>query len=187
MVLPIYIYGQPVLRQVSEDVDLNEKESLIALTQDMYDTLKHSGGVGLAAPQIGKAIRVVVIDLDVISEDLPEYKGFRHVFYNPHIIETSEEEETISEGCLSLPGISEDVTRPSRIRVTYYDDNFEKHDEWVEGYLARVMQHEFDHLEGHVFIDRISPFRRKMNFSKINNFLKGKARCNYKVKTVKKT
>ena len=186
MILAIYIYGQPVLRQVSEDVDLNEKESLIALTQDMYDTLKHSGGVGLAAPQIGKAIRVVVIDLDVISEDLPEYKGFRHVFYNPHIIETSEEEETISEGCLSLPGISEDVTRPSRIRVTYYDDNFEKHDEWVEGDLARVMQHEFDHLEGHVFIDRISPFRRKMNFSKINNFLKGKARCNYKVKTVKK-
>ncbi len=186
MVLPIYIYGQPVLRQVCQDVDLNDKENLLALTQDMYDTLAHSSGVGLAGPQVGKPIRVVVIDLDIISDDLPEYKGFRHAFYNAHIIEVSEETETMSEGCLSLPGISEDVTRPSKIRVQYYDDKFEFHDEWVEGYLARVMQHEFDHLEGHVFIERISPFRRKMNFSKINNFLKGKARCSYKVKTVKK-
>ena len=186
MILPIYIYGQPVLREISTDVDLNNKEELLSLTQDMYETLARSGGVGLAGPQIGKPIRVVVIDLDVISDDIPEYKGYRHAFYNAHIIETSEETETISEGCLSLPGISEDVTRPSKIRVSYYDDNFEHHDEWVEGYLARVMEHEFDHLEGHVFIDRISPFRRKMNSGKINNFLKGKARCSYKVKTVKK-
>lgn len=187
MILPIYIYGQPVLREVSKDVDINDKENLLALTQDMYETLARSGGVGLAGPQIGQAIRVVVIDLDVISEDMPEYQGYRHAFYNAHIVEESEETETINEGCLSLPGISEEVTRAAKIRVTYYDDNFEFHDEWVEGYLARVMQHEFDHLEGHVFIDRISPFRRKMNFSKINNFLKGKARCSYKVKTVKKS
>ena len=186
MVLPIYIYGQPVLRQVCQDVDINDKENLLTLTRDMYDTLTHSGGVGLAAPQVGKPIRVVVIDLDIISEDMPEYKDYRHAFYNAHIVEVSEETETISEGCLSLPGISEDVTRPSKIRVTYYDDDFNYRDEWVEGYLARVMQHEFDHLEGHVFIEKISPFRRKMNFSKINNFLKGKARCSYKVKTVKK-
>ena len=186
MILPIYIYGQPVLKEISKDVDINEREELEAFTRDMYDTLDKSGGIGLAAPQVGKAIRVVVIDLDILADDMPEYKGYRHTFYNAHSIETSEETETMSEGCLSLPGISEEVTRPSRIHVTYYDENFQPHDEWVEGYLARVMQHEFDHLEGHVFTDRISPFRRKMNTGKFNNFLKGKARCSYKVKTVKK-
>lgn len=185
MILPIYIYGMPVLREVAQDVELN-KEELDNLSKDMFETLAIADGVGLAGPQIGKAIRVVVIDLDVISEDYPEYKGFKHTYYNAHILETGEETSTMSEGCLSLPGISENVTRPTKIHITYYDENLQFHDEWVEGFLARVMQHEFDHLEGHMFIDHISAFRRQMNKAKLSSFLKGKVRTHYKVKTTKK-
>lgn len=185
MKLPIYIYGMPVLREVAQDVELNH-DVLDPLVKDMYETLEASNGVGLAAPQIGKSIRVVVIDLNILSDDLPEYKGFRHVYFNAHIHETNDETETMEEGCLSLPGISESVTRPTRIRVSYDDENFIHHDEWVEGYLARVMQHEFDHLEGRMFIDHISTFRKQMNKSKLLAFLKGKTHCSYKVKTVKK-
>lgn len=174
-----------MLRQVAEDVEPN-KEVIDPLVDDMFETLDNSQGVGLAAPQIGKSIRVVVVDLDVLSEDMPEYKDFRHAYINGHILETSEETESMNEGCLSLPGISEDVVRPKKVRVKYLDENMNPHDEWVEGYLARVLQHEFDHLEGHLFIDHISAFRRGLIKSKLNNFLKGKARCNYKVKTVKK-
>ena len=182
MKLPIYIYGMPVLRRVADDVELN-REELDVLKADMFETLDASGGIGLAAPQIGRSIRVVVIDLDVLSDDLPEYKGFHRVFYNAHILETAGDTETMEEGCLSLPGISEKVTRPTRIHVTYYDDELQPHDEWVGGYLARVMQHEFDHLEGHMFIDHLSPFRRQMLKSKLQGFLKGKVNCSYRVKT----
>jgi len=186
MILPIYIYGQPVLRKVAEDIDKDYPE-LDKLIEDMFETLAESEGIGLAAPQIGKAIRVVVIDLDVISDDLPEYKGFRKAFINAHIIEKDEKQtETMEEGCLSLPGIHEKVTRSKRIHVKYLDDKFVEHDEWVEGYLARVMQHEFDHLEGHVFIDHISPLRKQLINSKLKNFLQGKVRCSYRVKPVKR-
>lgn len=185
MILPIYIYGQPVLRQVAQDVE-PDNETLAPLISDMFETLANSQGVGLAAPQIGKSIRVVVVDLDVLSDELPEYKDFRHAYINGHILETSQDTESMSEGCLSLPGISEDVVRPKKVHVSYLDEQLNPHDEWVEGYLARVLQHEFDHLEGHLFIDHISAFRRCMIKGKLNNFLKGKARCNYKVKTVKK-
>ena len=185
MKLPIYIYGMPVLREVAKDVELN-KEILGPLIKDMFETLEASNGVGLAAPQIGKSIRVVVIDLDVLSDEHPEYKNFRHVYYNARVIEGGDETCTLEEGCLSLPGISEKVERPMKVHVSYYDEDFNYHDEWVNGYLARVMQHEFDHLEGHMFIDHISSFRRQMNKSRINSFLKGKVRCSYKVKTVKK-
>ena len=185
MKYPIYIYGMPVLRKVAQDVEL-DKAKLDKLSADMFETLDASGGIGLAAPQIGKAVRVVVIDLDVLSEDLPDYKGFRRAFYNAHIIETGEETETLEEGCLSLPGISEKVMRSTRIHVAYYDEDLQQHDEWVGGYLARVMQHEFDHLEGRLFIDRLSPFRKRMLKSKLAAFLKGKVSCSYRVKTLKK-
>ena len=157
MVLPIYIYGHPVLRKVAEDIPA-DYPGLQQLITDMWDTLAESEGIGLAAPQIGKSIRVVVIDLDVLSEDMPEYKGFRHVYINPHIVEYDDTEtDVMEEGCLSLPGIHEKVTRPTRIHVRYEDADRVEHDEWVDGYLARVMQHEFDHLDAHMFIDRISP------------------------------
>lgn len=186
MILPIYIYGQPVLRKVAEDItpDYPQLKELIA---DMWDTLAESEGIGLAAPQIGKAIRLSVIDLDVISDDLPEYKDFRKVFINPHIIEYDESNtDTSEEGCLSLPAIHEKVVRPTRIHVAWDDEQFLHHDEWIEGYLARVMQHEFDHLEGKMFIDHLSPFRKQMIRSKLKALSAGKVRCGYRVKPYKK-
>lgn len=183
MILPIYLYGQPVLRKVAEDItpDYPELKSLI---ESMFDTMHQAEGIGLAAPQVGLAIRLVVVDLDVLSEDFPEFKDFRRVYINAHIIETSDETDTMEEGCLSLPGIHEKVTRSSRIHVQYLDENFVEHDEWVEGYLARVMQHEFDHLEGKVFSDRISMLRRQMNKTKLGNLAKGKVACGYKTKRI---
>lgn len=182
MILPIYTYGQPVLRKVAEDID-EIYPNLKGLIQDMYETLEHSEGIGLAAPQIGLDIRLVVINLDIISDDLPEYKGYIKTFINPHILEYDDTNtELMEEGCLSVPGIHESVRRPTRIHVKYQDENFEEHEEWVEGYLARVMQHEFDHLEGTMFIDRLSMLRKQMIKGKLNSLLKGNFRCSYKIK-----
>lgn len=182
MILPIYTFGQPVLRKVAEDITPDYPE-LKELIENMYETLERSEGIGLAAPQVGLPIRVVVINLDLISDDLPEYKGYVRAFVNPHIVEADDTKtETMEEGCLSLPGIHEPVKRPTRIHVTYMDENFEAHDEWVDGYLARVMQHEFDHLEGKMFIDHLSMLRKQMIKGKLGNLLKGNFRCDYKVK-----
>ena len=186
MVLPIYIYGQPVLRKVAEDItpDYPELKQLIA---DMWETLAESEGIGLAAPQIGRAIRLSVIDLDVISEDFPEYKDFRQVYINPHIVEHDETKtESSEEGCLSLPAIHEKVVRPTRIHVEWDDEQFQHHDEWIEGYLARVMQHEFDHLDGKMFIDRISALRKQLIKNKLKALTLGRYRCGYKTKPVKR-
>lgn len=183
MILPIYLYGQSVLRKVTEDItpDYPELETLI---QNMWETLAQAEGVGLAAPQIGLPIRLVIIDLDPLADEYPEYKDFRKVYINAHIIETSEETDSMEEGCLSIPGVHEKVTRPSRIRVQYMDENFQEHDEWVGGFLARAMQHEFDHLEGKVFSDHLSPLRRQMNKNKLGNLVKGNVSCAYKTKRV---
>ncbi len=186
MILPIYIYGQPVLRKVAEDIPA-DYPNLDELIRDMFETLVESDGVGLAAPQIGKSIRVVVIDLDVLSDELPEYKDFRKAYINPHILEYDDTNtETMEEGCLSFPAIHEKVTRPTRIRVSYMDADMKPHDEWVDGYLARVMQHEFDHLEGKVFVDRISPLRKQLIKSKMRALLQGRYRCGYKTKAAVK-
>jgi peptide deformylase len=182
MILPIYIYGMPVLRKIARDIP-GDYPDLSQLITDMWDTLKQSEGIGLAAPQVGKDIRVVVINLNVLSEDLPEYKDFRRVYINGHIVEYDDKEkDTLEEGCLSLPGLQERVTRPTRIRVEYMDEDFQKHDEWVDGYLARVIQHEFDHLEGTVFADRLSPLRKQLVKAKLKAFLQGNVRCRYKFK-----
>ena len=185
MILAIYTYGMPVLRKESVDItpDYPGLEQLIA---DMFETMYHSDGVGLAAPQIGKAIRLVVITLDVLKDDYPEYAGFNKAYINPHILEYDDTHtETMEEGCLSLPGIHEPVKRPTRIRVKYQDEDFQEHEEWVEGYLARVMQHEFDHLDAHLFVDRLTPLRKQMVRGKLGQLLKGKFRCGYKVKCPK--
>ena len=151
----------------------------------MFETMDRADGCGLAAPQIGLPIRVVVIDLDIMSDDYPEYKGYRRAFINPHIIETNDETDTMEEGCLSLPGIHEPVKRPTKIRVKYLDADLKEHDEWVDGFEARCMQHEFDHLEGKMFIDHLSTLRKQMIKGKLNNMLKGNVRCSYRTKTVK--
>ena len=186
MILPIYIYGQPVLRKVAEDITPDYPD-LKQLIDNMWETLAASEGIGLAAPQIGKAIRLSVIDLDVLSEDLPEYKGFRHAYINPHIIEVDDSEmDSSEEGCLSLPAIHEKVKRPTRIHVQWMDEEWQAHDEWIEGYLARVMQHEFDHLDGHMFIDHISPLRRQLIQNQLKALTQGRYHCGYKTKPVKK-
>ena len=175
-----------MLRKVAEDITPDYPQ-LKELIDDMWETLAESEGIGLAAPQIGRDIRLVVIDLDVISDDMPEYKGYRQVFVNAHILEYDESETNSSEeGCLSLPAIHEKVVRPSRIRVRWQDEDFQEHEEWIEGYLARVMQHEFDHLDGKMFVDRISPLRKQLIKSKLKALLQGRFRCGYRTKTVKR-
>lgn len=182
MILPIYTYGQPVLRQVAEEIDSSYPQ-LDQVIADMRDTLVKSEGIGLAAPQVGLSIRLVIIDLTPLAEEMPEYKDYVHTFINPYIEEYDETETDVSEeGCLSIPGIHESVRRPTRIRVTYQDEQFQPHDEWVGGYLARVMQHEFDHLDGVVFTDHLQGLRRQLTRPKLQAIAKGRFSCNYKVK-----
>ena len=185
MILPVYLYGQPVLRKEAEDVPENYPE-LKQLVANMFETMYNAYGVGLAAPQVGLSLRMLVIDADVMGDDFPECKGFKRAMINPDILESSEEEILLEEGCLSLPGIHEKVSRAKRIRVQYLDENFEEHDEVVEGFAARVVQHECEHLEGHVFIDNISAIRRQLNKGKLNSIIKGTARCSYRAKAVSK-
>ncbi|MBO5135579.1 MAG: peptide deformylase [Bacteroidaceae bacterium] len=185
MILPIYTYGQGVLRKETEEIT-PEYPNLKELIDNMFETMFKSEGIGLAAPQIGLSIRMAVISLDVLKDEFPEYKDFNRVYINPHIVEVDNSHtESMEEGCLSIPGIHEPVRRPTRIHVKYVDENFVEHDEWVDGYLARVMQHEFDHLDGKVFTDRISPLRKQMIKGKLSNLIKGKVNCSYKVKTAK--
>ncbi len=185
MILPVYLYGHPVLRQKAEDVPQNYPE-LKQLVANMFDTMYHADGVGLAAPQVGLSICLLVIDASPVSDNFPECKDFKRVMINPHIVEKSEEEISIEEGCLSLPGIHEKVTRAAKIHIKYMDENFEEQEETVEGFAARIVQHECEHLEGHVFIDNISPIRKQLNKGKLNNIIKGTASCSYRVKAVGK-
>ena len=182
MILPIYTYGQPVLRQVAEDIEPDYPQ-LSELIQNMWDTLAKSDGIGLAAPQVGLSIRLIIIDLTPLAEDMPQYADFRRVYINPYIEEYDESETDVSEeGCLSLPGIHEKVRRPTRVRLTWQDEQFEEHDEWIDGYLARVVQHEVDHLDGEVFTDHLKGLRRQMIKSQLSDLLKGRFSCSYKVK-----
>ena len=181
MILPIYLLGQPVLRKETEEITA-DYPNLAELLDNMFQTMYNSDGVGLAAPQVGLDIRLFVIDACPMKEDFPGIDSTKRVFINPEIIETSEETIAYEEGCLSVPGIHEKVTRPTTITINYFDENFVEHDEWVDGFLARVMQHEFDHLDGKVFTDRIAPLRKQMVKSKLNAIVKGKVNCSYRIK-----
>ena len=185
MILPIYLYGQPVLRKVTEEItpDYPNLKDLIA---NMFETMYNADGVGLAAPQIGFSIRILVIDLSPLGEEDPIFKGFKKVMINARITNIEGEEKIAEEGCLSFPGIHEKVPRKNKIRIEYVDENFVPHDEEYEGYLARVIQHEYDHLEGKFFIDYVSGIRKQLIKSKLNNLIKGTAQCSYKVKAVEK-
>jgi len=184
MIYPIYLYGHPVLRKVATPIT-KDYPNLQQFISDMYETMyKSEDGIGLAAPQVGVSIRVFVIDLDMLSEDNPSFKDLKRTFINAEIIERSGDDLSREEGCLSIPGINENVTRKDKIRIKYVDETFVEHDETYEGYVARVIQHEYDHIEGHVFIDHISPIRRQLIKTKLTNIAKGKVTCKYKVKTV---
>lgn len=181
MILPMYLYGQSVLRKVAEPIDKDYPE-LQTLIDNMFETMYKSDGVGLAAPQIGLGIRVVVIDASPMADEEPSLANSKMALINPHIESFEGDNVSMEEGCLSLPGIHESVTRKNTIHITYMDENFVAHDEVISGYLARVIQHEYDHLEGHVFTDRISPIRRQLITNKLQNIAKGKVNCNYKTK-----
>ncbi len=180
MILPVVAYGHPVLKRVAEDIE-PDYPNLQQLIADMFETMYHSEGVGLAAPQINKSIRLFVIDADPFHETYPEAKGFKKVFINPEIVEVSEETWTFREGCLSLPDMNEDVVRPSKIVVNYLDENFVEHEEEFDGIKARVIQHEYDHLEGKVYVDRVAPMRKMMLKNKLRNISEGMVAVDYKM------
>lgn len=181
MKLPIFLFGHPVLRKVSEDIT-PDYEGLAELLDNMYETMYASEGVGLAAPQIGRNDRIIVIDASPLSETFPELEGVKMTLINPHLEVLDGEEETRSEGCLSLPGLSENVKRVENIRLRWLDENFKKHERVFTGFLARIIQHEYDHLEGRVYIDHISPIRKQLIRGKLNNIIQGKTRCDYPVR-----
>lgn len=185
MILPIYIYGHPVLRKVAQDIDAENYPKLKELIDSMFETMYNADGVGLAGPQVGLADRIFVVDLDPLADDEhPEFKGFKKALINAHIVERTGDIEYVEEGCLSLPGIHEKVPREGQIRIQYLDENLQPHDEVYTGFMARVIQHEYDHLEGVMFIDHISPLRKRMIKSKLIDMEKGKVKCGYRVKTV---
>jgi peptide deformylase len=185
MILPIYIYGQPVLRKVTKDISA-DYPNLKTLLDNMFETMYNAEGVGLAAPQIGLEDRILVVDLAPYAKDDPAFKDFKRIFINAHIVERDGEEANVEEGCLSVPGIHEKIARKNRIRIQYMDENFTPHDEIYEGTKARVIQHEYDHLEGMLFVDHVSGIRKQMIRSKLNKMLKGEVDCSYKVKAVYK-
>ena len=185
MILPIYIYGQPVLRKVAEPIN-KDYPNLDELIQNMKDTIYYSDGIGIAAPPVSVSAKIVYIDVDVLSDKFPELKDKRMVLINPEItVDETSPTETREEGCLSVPGIHENVTRHTKIHIHYFDENWVEHDEDIDTYLARVIQHECDHLEGHVFIDHISAIRKQMIRNKLNNMVKGKVDCDYRIKAYK--
>ncbi len=181
MKLPIYLYGHPVLREIAEDVTPDYPD-LKKLVEDMYETMYASEGVGLAAPQIGRSIRLVVIDADAVKEEDPSCEGRRLTLINPEYEILDGPEETCSEGCLSLPGLSENVKRVHHLRLNWVDEDFRPHTEEISGFLARIVQHELDHLDGMVYIDHISPIRKQLIKSKLRNIVEGKIRCDYLVR-----
>jgi peptide deformylase len=185
MILPVYLYGHPVLRKEAEEVPPGYP-GLKKLVANMFDTMYYAEGVGLAAPQVGLSLRLIVLDGNPVAKDYAECKGFRRVMVNPVIEEYSDEEVSLEEGCLSLPGIHEKVARAARIRVTYADENEEMHSETVEGFAARIVQHECEHLNGIVFIDNIPPIRRRLNKGKLNHIIKGVTNCSYRTKAAGK-
>jgi peptide deformylase len=193
MVLPIVVYGDPILRKVCVDVEPDDK-SLPGLIADMFDTMYNAKGVGLAAPQIGKAVRVFIVDASPFAEtdedddddfspaEKAELQSFRKIFINARILEEKGEEWKFNEGCLSIPKIREDVQRKPEITIEYYDEHFKKHREHYSGVIARVIQHEYDHIEGKLFTDRLSPFKRKMIAGKLKDIASGKTGADYRTK-----
>jgi peptide deformylase len=177
----VYIYGSPVLRKVAQNITPDYPE-LDKLINDMYETMSNSDGIGLAAPQIGLSIRLFVVDGTPLAEDDPTLKDFKKVFINAQIVERFGEKTIYNEGCLSLPGLHEDVERESKIRIRYVDQNFKEHEEEYEGMAARIIQHEYDHLDGILFTDRVSPIRKQLLRSKLNAIAKGKFSASYKCK-----
>ena len=182
MILPIYLYGSQILRNENTEVDLQDKEGVLKLIEDMKETLKVADGCGLAAPQVGVNKRLVIVDGRELSDTYDYLKDFFRVMINPVVLEESEETCEYSEGCLSVPGIYAEVRRPSKIKVEYYNENFEKVVEEFDQFGCRMVQHELSHLEGNLFVDNLSPLRRKMLARKLQAISKGSVQTRSKSK-----
>ncbi len=181
MIYPVTVYGDPALRKVAKPID-KDFENLQELLANMWETMYHSDGVGLAAPQVGKSLRIFIIDASPGAEEEPELKDFKKAFINPQIIETSGDEWVMNEGCLSLPEIREDIIRPDTVTIRYQDEEFNEHEETYKGYAGRIIQHEYDHLEGILFIDYLSPLKKRLLKSRLSNITKGKITPPYRIK-----
>ena len=182
MILPIYLYGSDVLRRENEDVDLTDREGIARLVEDMKETLKVADGCGLAAPQVGVNRNLVIVDGSDLTETYDYLKDFKRVMINPVVLEESEQTCEYSEGCLSVPGIYAEVRRPSKIKVEYYNENLEKVVEEFDRFACRMVQHELAHLDGSLFVDEVSPIRRKMIARKLQAISKGAVQTRYKSK-----
>ncbi|HNS16447.1 MAG TPA: peptide deformylase [Bacteroidales bacterium] len=180
MMLPIVAYGHPTLRKKAVDID-HSYPGLDELIESMFLTMKESSGVGLAAPQVNRSIRLFIVDASPYAKDYPEVANFRQIFINAFILEENGKEWSFNEGCLSIPDIHEDVTRKSRIRIRYVDEQFREHDEVFDGVAARIIQHEYDHLEGILFVDRISTLRKTLLRRKLNDISRGAIEVDYKM------
>ena len=182
MIRPIYLYGSDVLRAKAQEADPAQAASLKALVSDLWETLAASEGCGLAAPQIGVSQRVLVVDGNVMSDVYPELEGFRRTLINPVVLSASEETSVYNEGCLSVPGIYCDVTRPRKIRLSYLDAELNPCEEEFDNFAARMIQHELSHLDGVLFTDLVAPIRRKMIAGKLSRISSGKVATRYKAR-----
>ncbi|MHA3788739.1 peptide deformylase [Flavobacterium hauense] len=192
MILPIVGYGDPVLRKKGEEIS-KDHPGLNEVIANMYETMYNAYGVGLAAPQVGLSIRLFIVDTEPFSDDdelskeeQELLKGFKKTFINPVILKEEGEEWGFNEGCLSIPEVREDVYRHERITIEYYDEAFEKHTDVFDGLIARVIQHEYDHIEGILFTDKISSLKKTLIKKKLQNIMEGKTRPDYKMKFVAK-
>lgn len=181
MKLPIVAYGDPILKKKATDIEKDETD-LQKLVDDMFETMYAARGVGLAGPQVGISKRIFVIDASPFDDDEPELTDFKKVFINAQILEETGEEWAFNEGCLSIPDVREDVYRCSHVRIRYVDENWVEHEETYKGLAARVIQHEYDHIEGKLFTDKLSPLRKRMIEKKLNDISRGAIKVDYKMK-----
>ncbi|MDB5121367.1 MAG: Peptide deformylase [Sphingobacteriales bacterium] len=181
MKLPIVAYGDPVLRRKAEDIP-NTYPDLTQLISNMFETMYNAHGVGLAAPQIGLSVRLFIIDATPFADDEPVLKQFKKVFINAEILGESGDKWLFNEGCLSIPDIREDISRHQNVTISYYDENWNHYEETYSGLAARVIQHEYDHIEGKLFTDKLSPLRKAMLKSRLDSISKGNIKVDYKMK-----
>tara|TARA_B100000809_G_scaffold266788_1_gene331588 strand:- start:3080 stop:3670 length:591 start_codon:yes stop_codon:yes gene_type:complete len=188
MILPIIAYGDPVLRKIGKDIT-NEYPKLDMLLENMFETMYEARGIGLAAPQVGVPIRIFIVDAtpfeedeDLTEEERTFLSTFKQVFINAKIIEETGDEWAFNEGCLSIPDIREDVFRNDTIKIEYLDENFEKHTKEFDGIVARIIQHEYDHIEGVLFTDKLSALKKRLLKGKLSNISKGKINIDYRMR-----
>ena len=184
MILPIYAYGQPVLKKLAKEIT-PDYENLDELIENMWETMYNAQGVGLAAPQIGKSIRLFMVDTIQVMEEGEEDKGIKQAFINAQIIEESGKEWSYEEGCLSIPHIRGDVSRQEDIHIRYFDEEFNEHEAHFSGINARVIQHEYDHIEGKIFTDKLKPLKKRLIKRKLEAIKKGNVKSDYRMRFAK--